>query len=122
MKVWSNIAFLAPLIVALSFGLYEMAFLILSTIAASVAHHTKGNKKLKTADRLVAYTLIGANLYLLYLFEFAYPYFTSALVFAAIAFHFYFRDEEKNQDFDHSMWHLSSAVVTLMCLMGYIFR
>jgi len=120
MKTWSNLAFTAPLFVAVYSGLYPMAILISTAMVVSAAYHAYGGQRLRLTDHLTAYALIFANLYLIYLFEFEYPYFSIALLFVAVAFHFYFRDDVKRQDFNHSMWHLSSAAVTLVCVLGYI--
>jgi tellurite resistance protein TehA-like permease len=117
--VWSNIPFIIPAAIAVSKGLVLYATLIAIAAAVSYYYHHTDETKLKRIDRVLAYSVIAANLYVLYLADFRQPYFAIALLFVAIAFYFFFTGKDHKYDTYHGMWHLSSVVITLMCVLAY---
>jgi hypothetical protein len=122
MKGWSNFLFIIPLVFALISRVYVMAIIICLTMIVSLVYHIYREKEWVRFDRVTASTLIIANLVLCYLFRFTFPYFYLALLFVCISFYFYFNTNKKNYQVYHSLWHLSSVLITLFCLMGYINR
>ena len=120
--VWSHFLFIVPLIFALSFKIYVMAIIITLTMIVSFIYHFYREKNWVRLDRITALILIIANIYLCYLFSFSFPYFYLALLFVCISFYFYFNSNKEDYNIYHSLWHLSCAMITLFCLIGYVNR
>ncbi|MCA9487622.1 MAG: hypothetical protein KC516_01535 [Nanoarchaeota archaeon] len=114
-KVWSNFFFAIPLVIALYQQLFFHSALILSVMIFSSIYHYSEEKKFGIADRIFAYSLIAYNLYLCYLANFRFPYFYLALLFVFVGFYFFFIKKK-----DDSEWHISSALITIFCLLAYI--
>ena len=114
-KVWSNFFFAIPLVLALYHQLFFHSALIMSVIIFSSIYHYSEEKKFGIADRIFAYSLIAYNLYICYLANFKFPYFYLALLFVLIGFYFFFI--KKKDDYE---WHISSALITIFCLLAYI--
>jgi len=81
--LWSNLPFYIPAGLAFTKGLW--AYWLLIALAASVLlyYHLSSEKGLKRLDKLLAYRVITANLYILYLSGFKLPYFPIALIFVS---------------------------------------
>ena len=81
--LWSNLPFFIPAGLAFTKGLW--AYWLLIALAASVLlyYHLSSEKGLKRLDKLLAYRVITANLYILYLSGFKLPYFPIALIFVS---------------------------------------
>ncbi len=119
LKVWSNFAFLIPVLIALHFSMYTYASLVFVTMIASILYHASNEKSFKALDVFFAHLLIVSNLYLCYLFNFQYPYFHIAFVFVFIAFFFFFLQHYSDKAFNHAMWHMASVVITSSCILGF---
>jgi len=117
--VWSNVPFLLPSILALSKGLWLYAALIASASCVSLYYHLTNERGLKKTDKVLAYGVIISNLYIIYLADFKQPYFSVAIVFVIIAFYFFLNGKEHKYDVYHGLWHLCSAVITLMCVLAF---
>lgn len=117
--IWSNVPFLFPGLIAIYKGLWAYGALIIIAAGVSYYYHHTDETALKRVDKTLAYTVITANLYILYLSKFKQPYFVIALLFVAIAFFFFFNGKEHKYDVYHGMWHLCSVVITLMCVLAY---
>jgi hypothetical protein len=122
MKCWSNFLFIIPLIFALIYGIYVMAIIIFLAMIVSLVYHIYREREWVRLDRVTVSILIIANIYLCYLFKFSFPYFYLALLFVFISFYFYSNTNKKKSQLYHSLWHLSSVIITLFCLIGYINR
>ncbi len=116
-KVWSNLFFIIPLIIALTNQLYIHSLLILMVFIFSTLYHYSNEKKFIIIDKIFAYLLILYNLYLCYLSNFKFPYFLLALLFILKGFYFYFIKKRDNYE-----WHLSCAMITTFCILAYIIR
>lgn len=117
--LWSNLPFYIPATIAMQKGLVWYGLLIALATTVSLYYHFTDETALKRTDRVLAYTVIFANLYILHLSGWKQPYFAIALVFVAIAFYFFFTGSGEKYDLYHGMWHLSSVVITLMCVLAY---
>ncbi len=117
MKLWSNLFFLIPLVVALYNHLYWYA-LILGTvfIISLVFHFIKENRILYYLDASLSAVLMVANFALLFMGQWSLPFSLLAVIMALLALFFYFRKGD-NYDFNHSLWHIFSAGVCLFCLL-----
>ena len=69
---------------------------------------------------IFAYVLIGTNSYLCFVSNLKFPYFPLVFVFIIIALLFYVRGSKKQYSFNHSVWHVLSAAITLLCILGYV--
>ncbi|MEK7673191.1 MAG: hypothetical protein AAB373_04880 [Patescibacteria group bacterium] len=116
-RVWSNVFFLIPLVMALYYDLFLHAGLIFAVMIFSTLFHINREKKGEGVDRFFALTLMAYNLYLIYLSGFRQPYLLLAIVLVAVAFYFYFR-QKQNYDFNHSLWHLASVAITIVCILA----
>ena len=117
--VWSNFPFLLPAALAVTNEQYLYGLLITVSALASLIHHMDNGVNIKLIDQLFALTIISANLYVLHLSGWLQPYFGVALAFVVLAFYFFFKGKSKNYDIYHGLWHLCSAVITLMCVIAY---
>lgn len=118
--LWSNLPFFIPAGIAMRNGLYLYGLLIASATLVSLYYHHTDETALKRTDRFLAYSVIAANLYVLHLAGWKQPYFAIALTFVCIAFYFFFSGNGEKYDLYHGLWHLSSVVITLMCVLAFI--
>ena len=119
LKTLSNISFIIPLVLAVSLKIYFMIFFIGLAMVVSLVYHVYDERRLQKIDMIAAFMLIGANLFLCYQFGFAFPYFHLALLFVAFAVYFYLKQNKNNYNLNHSLWHLSSVLITISCILGY---
>ena len=118
-KVWSNVLFLIPAFISLHFEMYLYTFIVTVTMVISMVYHYYDEKRFKTVDMFTANLLIISNLYLCYLFNFAYPYFHIALVFLAVTIYFFYMQHKSRKDLNHALWHISSVAIASFCILGY---
>jgi|SRR3989344_837285 len=118
-KVWSNIFFFIPLILSMYYGIFLHSILISMVIVFSTFFHINNENKWGIIDQTFAVALITYNFYLCYLSGFRQPHFSLALFFVVVAFYFYFRQKKTNYDLNHSLWHLSSITITILCIFAY---
>lgn len=119
-KIWSNIFFLIPLLLSIYYQIWVHSMLIFAVMVFSTFYHIKNEKKWDVVDKTAAISLISFNLYLCYLSNFRQPYFFLALFFVMVAFYFYFKQKKSNYDLNHSLWHLSSVFITVLCVVAYV--
>ena len=119
LKTLSNVSFAIPFVLAVLFKIYFMIFFIGLAMIVSLIYHVHDERRLQKMDMVAAFTLIGANLFLCYLFGFAFPYFHLALLFVIFAVYFYIKQNRYNYNLNHSLWHLSSVLITTFCILGY---
>ena len=117
--IWSNVPFLIPGLIAMYKGLWAYGALIMIAAGVSYYYHHTDETALQRVDKVLAYSVIASNLYVLYLSHFKQPYFSIALLFVAIAFYFFFLGKDHRYDVYHGLWHLSSVVITTMCILAY---
>jgi hypothetical protein len=117
--IWSNIPFYIPAGIAIYKGLWLYGLLIFTAASVSYYYHHTNETEFKRVDKILAYSVIATNLYILYLAKFKAPYFEIALVFVAIAFYFFLTGKDHKYDVYHGMWHLCSVIITLMCVLAY---
>ena len=120
MKIISGFFFAIPFLMSVFYRAYFAAFFIGFSMAASLVYHIYDEKIFGMLDTIAAFMLIGSNLVLCYRFKFAFPYFHFAMAFVIVAFFFYFRQTAENYRLYHSLWHVSSAMITILCILGYI--
>lgn len=106
--VWSNLAFLAPLFLAISKALYLYAILIFLVFVSSCLFHYYKERRFKLIDSVFAWLLIATNLYTFYSKGFGINFWVG-LIFVGIGL--YFKTKK------HSIWHVASAIITLLALM-----
>ena len=117
--LWSNLPFYIPAGLAIQKGLLWYGLLIALATTVSLYYHHTDETALKKTDRVLAYSVVVANLYVLHLSGWKQPYFAIALIFVAIAFYFFFHGRGAKYDLYHGLWHLSSVVITMMCVLAY---
>lgn len=122
LKILTEILFIIPLALALQERLYWYGIIIILSIISALLYHIYEEKKYFVLDVALSAVLITTNLYFLYLSSFKYPFFHLALIALIASFYFWFRAQKKNYDFNHSMWHVASVMITLFCLLAYSFR
>ena len=117
--IWSNVPFFVPAGLAFMKGLWAYGLLFALAASVSLYYHLSNEKELKRLDKILAYSVIAANLYILYLSGFKLPYFPIALIFVVIAFYFLLSGKDHKYDVYHGMWHFCSVIITLMCVLAY---
>ena len=117
--IWSNVPFFIPAVLAVQKGLWAYGLLIAVATVISLMHHIENGINVKRIDQFFALSVIAANLYVLHLSGWRQPYFAIALVFVATAFYFFLKGKNRKYDLYHGLWHLSSVVITMMCVLAY---
>jgi hypothetical protein len=117
--LWSNLPFFIPAAIACYKGLWFYGAIIAAAALVSLYYHHTDEVGLKRTDKVLAYSVIFSNLYILYLSDFKQPYFSVAIIFVIIAFYFFLNGKEHKYDVYHGLWHLCSAVIMLMCVLAY---
>ena len=120
LKITTELLFIIPLALAFWGKLYWYGIIIILSIISALLYHIYNEKKYFLLDVTLSVALITTNLYFLYLSGFKYPYFYLALIALIVSFYFWFRAQKKNYDFNHSMWHIASVMITLFCILAYI--
>lgn len=116
----SNIVFVYPIIIAILGGIYVGAILNIGLLISSFYYHNSFEKKYLRFDMVFSYLCIFYNLYLCYLFKFNPIPFGTALVFLIIALYTYYNGVKSKYQIYHLIWHLSSAIITTCCFIGYL--
>ncbi len=119
-KVWSNLFFLIPFLFSMYYHLFIQSTLIFGVIIFSTLFHINNEKKWGVLDKTSAIALISFNFYLFYLSRFKEPYFLLAVFFVISAFYFYFKQTKSNYDLSHSLWHISSVIITILCIFAQV--
>ena len=104
---------------AVSYQMYLYAVLIAAVILLSILYHMYDEHAWGNYDRAAAMMLIFTNFAVSYWAHFPEPYSMLAIVFVVIAFVFYFTDKQSSYELHHSAWHLSSAIITCLCIVAY---
>ena len=120
LSLWSNVFFIAPIVLSAYHKIYWHLIALLLMTVFSVLYHFTERKHFKLSDNIFAQVLIATNLILLYLSGFEKVYTIIAFVFVAVAFYFYFTGIKNNYEYNHAMWHITSAFITLSCILAYI--
>jgi hypothetical protein len=119
LKIITEILFIIPLLLALFSGLYFYSAIIAISFLTAMLYHLNHEKKYLTIDIIASLALISTNSYYVYLSNFNYPFFHLAVLSLFISIFFWTRARKKNYDFNHSMWHISSILITLFCILAY---
>jgi hypothetical protein len=120
LKIITELLFTIPLILTLTKEKYLYSIIITLSIIIALIYHLSKEKKCLFLDSTFSTILVCTNLYYVYKADFKYPYFQLAMVALVAAFYFYFRAQKKNYNFNHSMWHVASMLITLFCVLAYI--
>lgn len=107
--ILSNLAFLVPLLIAILKTYYLYAVLVFFVTIVSCLFHLNRERKYQLLDGMFAWTLIGVNIFSFSVKGLGNIYFWIALVFVTVGLYF----KSKN----HSLWHISSAIITLLALL-----
>lgn len=119
--VWSNIFFILPLYLAFALKVYWYIPLLALVIFFSTRYHFSKQKKYYPHDHIFAIILIISNFYLYLtgglneIFAYLIPFF----IIITLSFHYY-RKKTMYQGL-HALWHLSSAFLTALCLLTYVY-
>ena len=120
--VWSNTAYLAPLVLAYYWALYPTLALVVAVISFGCLYHLSNESRYLWPDRISALLLISSNLVLCYLGAFQAPYFWIALLFVGFAFlyHFVLQNNKGQYELNHGMWHIYGALITIFCILALV--
>lgn len=118
---WSNLFFLVPLIMAILFGVYWYAIILMVVFIVSYDFHFFNEaREVYYLDVIFSSILMLSNFILLFKGKLALPYSLLAVFSAMIALLFYFRRSKGDYYFNHSLWHFFSAGVCIFCLLTFI--
>lgn len=117
----SNSFFLVPLTLSVLFELYIMTAIILASTVSSTLYHVSGKKLWDYTDMVLAITLITANFYLLFSYKSTFPYTYLTWLMIVLTVWLYVKGKGVKYKFYHSAWHVSSAILTAVCLLGFHF-
>lgn len=119
--VWSNIFFIFPLFLAFFLKVYWYIPLLAFVMFFSMRYHFAKQKRYYPHDHIFALILIISNFYLYFsgglneIFAYLIPFF----IIMTLSFHYY-RKKTMYQGL-HALWHLSSALLTSLCILTYIY-
>lgn len=118
---WSNLFFLIPLILSVSYSIYWYAIILLVVFIVSFDFHFFNEaKEVYYLDVTFSSILMVSNFILLFKGNWLLPYSFISIIFALIALFFYFRRSKHDYFFNHSLWHVFSAGVCFTCLITFI--
>jgi len=118
---WSNLFFLIPFIISISYGIYWYSIIIIIVFIISFDFHKFYEaKEVYYLDTMFSSFLMISNLYLLFKGHLALPYSILAILCAFCALLFYLRKSKSNYYFNHSLWHIFSAGVCIFCLITFL--
>ncbi len=118
---WSNLFFLAPLILAIKYNLYwYVIVLFLVFIISYKFHFSEEDEELYFLDVVFSLVLMFFNFILLFMGHWILPYSVFAVICAIIALCFYCGRLKNDYGPSHSMWHIFSAGVCLFSLLTFI--
>jgi hypothetical protein len=118
--VWSILFFLVPWALAWFEHLYTLAIVLTGVISFSLLNHLRKRKISVTLDTIYAWTLMVFNLVLCGLGNFSLPFFPFVLALVPIALFFYFQRSRENSDWNHGLWHLFSAAISVFAQLTYL--
>jgi len=104
----------------LAAGFYIYGAIIAFSMTTALLYHLNHERKYLTVDVVASTILILTNLYFAYLSNFKFPYFHLAIVSLIISFYFWLRAQKTSYNFNHSMWHVASVMITIFCLLTYL--
>ena len=118
-NIITSFIFLIPATLSFYNKIYWHFIIILLSSCLSVLFHMNNEKKFVKLDRFFAAALMVSNFYLLYLSGFIFTYTILVVFFVAAGFYFLFKAKTKEYNFNHSLWHISSVMITLLCALAY---
>ncbi len=119
--VWSNIFFIFPLYLAFILKVYWYIPLLVLVIFFSMRYHFSKQKRYHLHHHILNLILLFFNFYLFFsgglneIFAYLIPFF----IIITLSFHHY-RKRVMYQGL-HALWHLSSAFLTSLCLLTYVY-
>ena len=121
-KELTNLFFIIPLILTLSYGLYFYGLILFAVIVNSFLFHYYNEKRFIYSDMFFAYSLMICNLFYAWKGGFNYPYFLLAILFAIIALYLESRKikTKKEYNFNHGDWHIISSIITTLCIFSFV--
>lgn len=118
--IWSILFFLVPWVLAWSARIVPLAVVLTIVICLSFLSHLSEEKILRTLDAVFAWILMILNLVLCALGRFSMPFFLFVLVLVPIAVRFYYRRSREGRDWNHGLWHLFSAAISVFVQLTYL--
>jgi hypothetical protein len=118
--VWSILFFLVPWALAWYARIFPLAIVLTGVICLSLLNHLGEEKNAKTLDVIFAWTLMILHLILCVFGGFAMPYFLFVLILVPIAIFFYYRRSRAGYDWNHGLWHLVSAAISVFAQLTYL--
>ncbi len=120
LKIITELLFLIPLALTLWWSIYFYSAIIGLSIVSALLYHLHKEQKYFYLDVVFSVILIITNLYFVYLSSFKYPHFHLAVIALVASFYFWWRAQNKNYNFNHSMWHIAIVVITISCILAFI--
>jgi hypothetical protein len=115
--ILSNLAFVAPLLIAVNKSAYLYALTIICVFITSCLFHLNKQKRYMLIDSFFAWLLIATNLMSFYLKGFGSIHFYAAVIFVIIGLYFRSKADKKSYRFNHSVWHIASAIITILAIL-----
>ncbi len=121
-SIWTNLAFLIPIYIAVENRLWMHAIFICMTTALSFAYHLSGGKAFATDDQMTALALIAVNAVLVLVGITQRGYHNQWLAIAVGTaciglLLFYIENRWPNT---HGLWHIISAAITVFCQLFFL--
>ncbi len=119
--VWSNAAFLAPLVLAASVGLWPVVAALVVLIVFSVLFHSSGERQYALADTLASYVAVATAgwLVLAGTRQFELMLGLPLLVCMGLAVR-HMVEKGRRGSTAHGFWHVVAAAAFWVCLWSYL--
>lgn len=118
--VWSILFFLVPWALAWAARIVPLAVVLTVVICLSFLNHLSKEKILLTLDAFFAWILMILQLVLCALGHFSMPFFLFVLALVPVAVRFYYRRSREGHDWNHGLWHLFSAAISVFAQLTYL--
>ena len=116
--VWSNLAYLIPAGIAVFFGMWLVAALMLELSIMSTIFHMRRTPWLMKVDDFSSYLVFLVCIVLLYVGR-SSPWFWWAALFIATSFFVrMFLDTNYKHPVYHGVWHICAALVVTCCIFA----
>lgn len=116
-RVWSNVVFIVPLIVAAEWSIWWYVGVLAVSLVLSLLYHYFEETRFKKSDIAFAWALMACNFVLLILGGFR-PIMLTVLdvAIASLAIYVFLSQTKQNYNFRHSLYHVLAAGICTLSL------
>jgi hypothetical protein len=118
-KTGTSLLFSIPAILSFCAHLYLYSGIIVLTMLSSVAYHKMKERRLYWPDLLSSVILMGFNFVFLIRARLSLIFWLILIGMVVLSFYFWIRAHKKQYSLNHSLWHVSSVLITTYAVLMY---